>query len=47
MLLIAGEDMRFSGSSMLRGGDMDLLFVGVTVLFFVVSGWFITFLEKL
>jgi hypothetical protein len=32
---------------MLRGGDMDLIFVGITVLFFAVSGWLLSSLEKL
>ena len=31
----------------IEGGDMDLVFVGITVLFFVVSGWLVSALEKL
>ena len=37
----------YGGSSVLRGGDMDLIFVGITVLFFAVSGWLLSSLEKL
>jgi hypothetical protein len=34
-------------SNTLRGGDMDLMFVGITILFFAISGWLISALEKL
>jgi hypothetical protein len=45
MLLIAASSTgRFSGSTR---GDMDLIFVAIIVLFFAVSGWLISALEKL
>jgi len=29
------------------GGIMDVLYIGLTILFFLVSGWLFTFFEKL
>ena len=45
--LCEGAYRRSSNSACIEENEMDLLFIGLTILFFALSGWLISLLEKL